>query len=566
MSLPISSNQTQSTASPREETQNSGSTVPRPQPIPDTAPSLAPRSIEVQSPVVKSYSPGEFKKLLSENHSFAPNVTVTGDLDLSRMFSLTSLPVGLKVEGSLNLSCTGLTSLPKGLQVEGYLTLYRCTGLTLLPKGLQAEGGLDLYGCTGLTSLPERLQVGGLLTLNGCTGLTSLPEGLHVRGALDLTGCTHLTSLPDRPQVGGYLYLSGCTSLTSLPSWITTLGPLSCGITRTVYLEGTGLSEAITNRLRETPAPGMQFIFSQPAAEQSRVFTTLNQVLQFWKQAAQCEIPLNEPTIVEHLPNVLRFLGRLIETAEYKNPQTRAALAVRVLDAFNLMAEDEEIKTRAVDLIYHGLASCDDRIISALDQIELMVRVYNIERQDIQNPEILRALGRSFLLLEMVNAKATAHMETLTWVDEIEVQLAFQIGLAERLNLPVSTKNMIFRGCAQITSEGIQAAGTAILEECDDAKLNAYLATWAPWMKFQRNFVPAYDTLPLTDRVLGNEECLITHEISENPVLYNGQVYDYEAFVGWYRMTGKDPIDQSPIDLQKLMRIENLPKPSVAPT
>jgi len=358
--------------------------------------------------------------------------------------------------------------------------------------------------------------------------------------------------------------------LTSLPSSITNLGLRSDGRRRTVNLERTGLSEAIINRLRATPAPGMRFIFSRPAAVQSRVFTTLNQVLQFWKEAAQCEIELPEPTIDAHfLPNVLRFLGRLIETAEYKNPQTRAALAVRVLDAFNLMAEDPEIKTRAVDLIYHGLASCDDRIISALDEIELMVRVYNIERENIQDPETLRALGRSFLLLEMVNAKAKAHMETLTWVDEIEVQLAFQIGLAERLNLPVSTKNMIFRGCAQITSEKIQAAGTAILEECDDERLEAFLKTWSPWMKFQRSLVPAYETLPLADRVLGNEECcLITQEIPENPVLYNGQVYDYEAFVGWYRTTGKDPIEaKSTIDLKKLMRMaKSATKPSGPPT
>jgi len=34
-------------------------------------------------------------------------------------------------------------------------------------------------------------------------------------------------------------------------------------------------------------------------------------------------------------------------------------------------------------------------------------------------------------------------------VDEIEVYLAFQIGLAEKLNLPVKTRNMIFRRCVQ---------------------------------------------------------------------------------------------------------------------
>ena len=76
-----------------------------------------------------------------------------------------------------------------------------------LPLGLQINGSLDLHGCdlTGVT-LPQ--SVGGSLNLSGCdlTGIT-LPQ--HVGGSLDLHGC-NLTGVTLPQSVGGSLYLSGC--------------------------------------------------------------------------------------------------------------------------------------------------------------------------------------------------------------------------------------------------------------------------------------------------------------------------------------------------------------------
>jgi hypothetical protein len=77
-----------------------------------------------------------------------------------------------------------------------------------------------------------------------------------------------------------------------------------------------------------------------------------------------------------NLRNILNFLSWLTGTAEYKNLQARPVLAKRVIEAFSLMAEGESIKVRAFDIIEEGLTSCDDRIISALEEIELMVLLH----------------------------------------------------------------------------------------------------------------------------------------------------------------------------------------------
>jgi hypothetical protein len=512
-----------------------------------------PEGLTVEGDLILSYCTGL--------PSLPEGLIVRGNLDLSGCTGLTSLPKGLTVGGGLNLSgCTGLPSLPEGLTVGGGLNLSDCTGLTSLPKGLTVGGFLVLCGCTGFTSLPEGLTVGGNLYLSDCTWLPSLPEGLTVGGCLDLSHCTGLISLPERLTVGGRLNLSYCTRLTSLPNWITTLGPLADGYTREIYLEGIGLSEPLLNRLRETDAPGIRFYFSNAASVPTEIFPDLDTALTFWVKATN-DATLTNPLITidseMDLHNVITFLSRLTETAEYKNPQARPMLAKRVIEVFSLMAEDEDIKGRAFTIIHHGLASCDDRIISALEEIELMVLLHQIENTSHTEDE-LRALGKRFLLLEMVNEKAKAHKNTLKWVDEIEVYLAFQIGLAEQLDLPVKTRNMIFRGCAQITDEQINQAGDAVVKECTEEKLNNFLESWSPWIKHQRknSSVPAYEALPVVERELeSNDKCPITQDIPEKPVLYGNTVYDYDPFIQCYRTSGINPVDRSKIDLGELKRI-----------
>jgi hypothetical protein len=495
--------------------------------------------------------------------SLPEGLTVGGNLYLLGCTGLTSLPERLTVGGDLNLcGCTGLTSLPEGLTVGGNLYLSGCTGLASLPEGLIVKGGLYLLGCTGLTSLPERLTVGGDLNLCGCTGLTSLPGRLTVGGGLNLSDCTGLASLSEGLIVGGHLTLSGCTGLTSLPNWITTLGPRADGNTRQISLERMGLSQDLLTRLSATPVPGIQFYLSNAASVPTQIFPDLDTALTFWVKATNDATLTNPPITVDSemdLLNVLNFLGRLADTAEYKNLQARPMLAKRVIEAFSLMAKNESIKGRAFTIIHHGLATCDDRIISALEQIELMVLLHKIKNTS-HTEEELRALGKRFLLLEMVNEKAKAHTSNLTWVDEIEVYLAFQIGLAKQLDLPVKTRNMTFRRCAQITDEQINQAGDAVVKECTEEKLNNFLKSWSPWIEHQRKNgpVPAYEKLPFADRELESGEiCPITQYIPGKPVFYGKTVYDYYAFIEYYRTNGKDPLDtRSEIDLEKLQRMK----------
>ena len=81
-------------------------------------------------------------------------------------------------------------------------------------------------------------------------------------GDLNLSYSNYRASLPEGLHIGGNLNLA-CTRFTSLPNWITTMGPRADGSTRTINLTETEISDAIIDRLRETPTPGMQFHFGR---------------------------------------------------------------------------------------------------------------------------------------------------------------------------------------------------------------------------------------------------------------------------------------------------------------
>ncbi len=445
------------------------------------------------------------------------------------------------------------------LNIQGDLDLSGRTELTSLPQGLHVSGNLNLSSCTGLTSLPQGLRVGRSMNLRDCTALASLPQGLHIGGNLYLSRCTGLTALSQDFDVGGDLFLDGCTRLTSLPTRIINLGLRADGKTRSVNLCNTYLSQRIIQILQQANAPGMQFYTAQAARIPTVAFQNLDQALEFWLETSE-DSSLKMPRLIisEHAQHVISFLERLTVTAEYQNRVARPLLATRVITAFHYMQEDEEIKKRIIDFICEGSTSCDDRRISAVAEIEVMIRIYELEKSG-GSEEALKKAGKSFLLLDKVNEKAKAHIETLPYVDEIEVYLAFQIGLAKRFDLPISTRNMIFRGCAQIEDDEIVKIGDDIVKAYSDKELDKFLKTWGPWIVHQRRLsVPTYENLPEANYLLGKEDiCLITQDPPKAPVLYKGNVYEYEAFARWFVQKGTDPMTRETIDIKQLKRIKH---------
>ena len=487
------------------------------------------------------------------------NLSVGSGLYLTYCTGLTALPENLSVKGSLLLhSCTGLTALHENLSVGASLYLSECTGLTALPENLSVGGKLSLTGCTGLTALPENLSVEDDLSLIGCTGLTALPENLTVGGFLSLNDCIGLTALPENLSVGGSLYLDGCTGLTALPNRIAMLGLTSRGYTRHVYLENTGLSDALIDRLRTVEAPGMRFYFSRNAGLPEQQFLNMEQALAFWRNLAppSVETPVL-PLRPDQTADLILFLGRLTGTADYQNQVSRPVLAQRVIDVMALLAGSVKLRVDALMRIHNAISTCDDRVILALDDLETLQLLTSAETMAVSNsnPSKLRALGLKMMRLDEVKRIARDHMKTLNWVDDIEVELAFQIGVRKHLDLPGLTQNMIFRRCAHVSEQDIAKAVEQVKENCSETHLNVYLDRWAPWQKYKRHqTMPTFDQLK-SKTVARINDCTISGGKTNSMVALGDCHLDYDALRKAYLENGKNPLTNTPMDWSTVVRL-----------
>jgi len=288
-------------------------------------------------------------------------------------------------------------------------------------------------------------------------------------------------------------------------------------------------------------------------------FATLDDAIRFWKEASESEEFLPELVLADHDKQSLhRFLNRLTGTAEYKNPHTKKFLAERVLTVLSWLTTDNPFKEMALAKIHDAVTTCDDRVIFSLNELEIAQQVSKISNDPDAEESAVREIGIGVLRLEMVHEKAKAHMESLNFVDPIEVHLAFQLALKEKLELPIKTTQMIFRNMVTISDDGIRTIGDQILAECTDEKIEAFLEDWDPWQQRQRSKkVPAYKSLAAYAGERLDLTCCISQETPTQPVICNGDVYDFENLQRIFIDQGWD-IARQPIDWSKVQKVQNV--------
>jgi len=473
---------------------------------------------------------------------------IEGNLDLSNFNRVTSLPEGLKVTGQLDLfNCKSLTHLPDSLGTIENLELNFCVSLTHLPDNLKVTGKLALRWCESLTHLPENLQVGEELFLSACTSLTHLPTNLQVGWDLDCRSCTSLTCLPDNLQLGGNLDCRGCTELRALPNCIISLGPKANEQMRIIDLTTTGLNQNVLDNLRASDHPGIQFIFGREANSIRLVCNTLQDAIKSWSDVS-FDIKKWSLTSQES-DNLTTFLARLHETAEANTYLGQASLKVRVEQLLNGMGTSSDFRSSVLESIEQGLESCDDRIILIMNTIETLTRIQAAKKST--NPQALYNLGRSLLALEVVHRHGAAKVQASKFVDPIEVYLALEIHLAKTLNLPVSTRHMLFEACANLTAQEIQATRIDALNTINDpAQVQEYLHQWQPWQQYERQqamlAINPHQLKQAPER-LDATACLISgdelHEIV-SPVQVGTSLYSFDSLMNWWVDKGTNPATQ----------------------
>ncbi|WP_224771034.1 NEL-type E3 ubiquitin ligase domain-containing protein [Pseudomonas sp. FEN] len=195
------------------------------------------------------------------------------------------------------------------------------------------------------------------------------------------------------------------------------------------------------------------------------------------------------------------LLGRLGGSADYL--KIRADLTRRVWEVLGEAAEDTTLRGELFDLAADPMTCVDSaaRNFSHLEVRMLLARARNLATRTNEPTELLK-LARGLFRLERIDDIARAHVKALqdspevsssSAVDEVEVNLAYRVGLGRSLYLPGQPKEMFFRSIANVTEKQILEARTRVREAEDTPAMRSFIASRDFWIdylkkKYPRNF------------------------------------------------------------------------------
>ncbi|WP_431016658.1 NEL-type E3 ubiquitin ligase domain-containing protein [Bradyrhizobium pachyrhizi] len=410
----------------------------------------------------------------------------------NRLTNLPELPAGLR---RLYVISNGLTNLPAQLPPGLRRLNVDNNQLASLPDRLPATlEELDASG-NRLTSLPE--LPGGLQRLNvDYNQLTALPEPLPA--GLEWLSASHneLTSLPETmpPEL---LWLGASNNqLTSVPD--TLLTQLSRD--SSVDLENNPLPDwvqaGLATAVHAAGYAGPQFFFSTAEGAVEVEPRSLQEVIADWLEA--------EPSVMatwhrfeqeRGAPEYARFLDRLSRTVNSSDEGFRRT----VVNDLRQATTNSNLRKQYFDLALDASETCEDRVTltwNAMQNARMIEDVKNGVYDNDGRLAVLIDLGRVMFRLDALEGIAREKVKSLQTdgrigdVDDIEVYLAYQTKLRERLGLEHIAPAMRFFDVSEVTDADIDRAET-IVRDKEATEFANYLATrWEPWEIVVKRIAP----------------------------------------------------------------------------
>ncbi|WP_249531152.1 NEL domain-containing protein, partial [Escherichia coli] len=125
--------------------------------------------------------------------------------------------------------------------------------------------------------------------------------------------------------------------------------------------------------------------------------------------------------------------------------------------------------------------SCEDRVALTWNNLRKTLLVHQASEGLFDNDTgALLSLGREMFRLEILEDIARDKVRTLHFVDEIEVYLAFQTMLAEKLQLYTAVKEMRFYGVSRVTANDLRTAEAMVRSRAEN-EFTDWFSLWGPW-------------------------------------------------------------------------------------
>lgn len=417
----------------------------------------------------------------------------------------------------LDAARNNLQSIPEGLPnyIE-YLDVSE-NELGRLPDKLPARLiTLNVAG-NALTDIPDYfnqsfsnhpLNVENLYICNN--QITALPESWspHLM-RLDASN-NQLTNIPTGiPDSIMELHLED-NHITSLPDEIYTLSGNSFDRNAAeVYLEGNDLSVATREELRtRANDSGPRIYFSMAAGSADAAPAELLSIAVARWYSADENTSTHNTHIADiqntwaqwqHAPHAnafATFLGRLHEVKETAK-NGREILVQQVGAWLNKVADNPDLRAHVFQRAEDAIGFCEDRAALTFlkmqrESTELGVRQGKYDNDISKVEEIAR---QSFRLEELEKIAIDKVRSLLSYVDEIEVHLAYPIMLRTALQLDIDIIDGRFLSVSRVTPEDIAAAEITVKKR-EEEYFDRYLASeWEPWQSVLARQCPKEYTL-----------------------------------------------------------------------
>jgi hypothetical protein len=185
-------------------------------------------------------------------------------------------------------------------------------------------------------------------------------------------------------------------------------------------------------------------------------------------------------------PALLALVNRLRESADFL--RARDALTPRVWYVLEAAAQDPELRG-----LLNGMAqdedianpTCADGVRLEFNQMEVRVFTRRSLRDipDAERGQTLYGLMRRLYRLSEVDRLAVANTRGR---DQAEVRLAYRLGLAERLDLPLPPSSMLYRNVAGVNADELATVQGEVMANESGPGLLDYAANrdfWTDWLR-----------------------------------------------------------------------------------
>ena len=414
----------------------------------------------------------------------------------------------------------------------------------VLNEGILKVGGQVVSDDSNLGSLPV-LHIAGDLSLE-CKKLRTLPEGLRVDHDVCLHGCINLTELP-----------------ASLLEW-----PSLDEHKRRINVSKTGLSLRQIDSMKDLPH--IELIYTSLG---------LPEEVDVWYAEGQAPRLANWHLGEVYVEAIKQFLNRLRCTVEHENNPTRSCLQSRVQNLLTTMDANPALRIPLSEEMYAANHDCDDKAIWTLNQLDINTKIHAADAMDVKSARVhLQDLAVGLLKLSVVHAHVAQIAAESDSLEDVEIYLAAEIYLRDKIALPVSTSLMRHEGAAyrNLDKTTFRARLDAVGEAAervarDPAKLARFKKDWAPWQRLLRREAVAetslqYKNLPKRRSTTEYREniCSLTQksfvEVIEPVTAYtaegeNTDVFEYEFLKTWWVERGTHPILRTPLDFKSVYRL-----------